>query len=370
MQFPVQTGNDQAVAEALNYLLSGPAGLGQDFNGYEQWTPGYLTGNFRIPYTQLSININCTGVTGDSFVSANPSAAGVQVGMTVTGYGVGVGAVVTSIGATTATGIQVNLSVVNTQDIDNDLTFTPNPIPQLYVSNITCSSAVQVDDYTFRYNFAAPQAAPPFAVGNNVTGSDWANDWYNGKWPRQGVIACTTTYVLVSTINYSPGKGDDLAGGKIGYFTTTAVPAVNALSTDCNAKIVVNGGNDRVFISAQLLNTISYTANTVSDLSYAVAINRYKGYPNTDPANPGYVFDLDKLIAKRVYTYSGLTGSGTLNGGLPIETVFSNFPDTNISPAYYWYIMDVSFQVTNGGDLNVTQSELGLRSMSTQTVKQ
>jgi hypothetical protein len=80
------------------------------------------------------------------------------------------------------------------------------------------------------------------------------------------------------------------------------------------------------------------------------------------------VNDLDKLIAKRVYTFSGLTGTNiTLDN---IETIFSNFPDTNIAPAYYWYILDVSYQVTNGGDLQINESELGLRSMSTQTVKQ
>ena len=367
-QYPLQEGNDTAVADGLNYLLSGPAGLGQDFNGYEQWTPGYLTGNFRIPYTQLSFDRDCTGTSGDAFVSANPNAKNIMPGMSVSGYGIAGGTTVISIGAATAGGVQVNLSAAITQDISNGLTFSPNPVPQLFVDDINCSSAVQLDDYTFQYNFTAPVSPPPFQVGNNINGDGWANDWYNGRWPRQGVIACTTTYVVVSTINYSPGKGDDLAGGVVKYFVVTDVPDVNALSTDCNSKIVVNGGNDRVFISAQLNNIITYTATTPSDLSYGVAINRYKGYPNNNPANPGYVFDLDKLIAKRVYTFSGLTGTNiTLDN---IETIFSNFPDTNIAPAYYWYILDVSYQVTNGGDLQINESELGLRSMSTQTVKQ
>jgi hypothetical protein len=466
-QYPLQTGNETAIADGLNYLLSGPAGLGQDFTGYEQWTPGYLTGNFRIPYTQLSVNSAATGVSGQNYVSVNPTAAGILVGMTVSGYGITPGTTVTSIGAQTAGGVRVNLSAVITANIDNDLTFYPNPLPKIYVAPIPLGTSTLLDPYTWKFEFASPEASPPFVPGNNISvydvrdgeqsakeftlsgtkaalgstttysgiipttitgsgtglelditllasgavaystsntiidivdggigyvvgdivkvlgtalgGTSPANDLtltvlhttsaYDGDYTPIGVAECTTTYVIARTTDpYTvPGPG---TGGYVWLYNTSAVPKVLALSTDCNSKIIVNGGNDRVFISAQLNNRISYSATTSSDLSYAVAINRYRGFPNTDPANPGFFFEFDKLIAKRVYTGTGLTGlsgTGTLSN---IETIFTNFPDVNITPAYYWYIMDVSFQVTNGGDLQVTQSELGLRSMSTQTVKQ
>ena len=368
MQFPLQGNNDTAVVDGLNYVLSGPGGLGQDFNGYQQWTPGYLTGNFRIPYTQLSVNISCLGVNGDTFVSAVPTATGVRAGMTVSGYGIAGGTTVNSIGSTTDSGIRVNLSAAITADIDNDLTFTPNPLPKLYVQPIALSLSEWIDPYTWKFTFASPQASPPFALGNDIRVYG-VNAAFDGHYSPIGVVACTTTYVIAKTTVGYPFAAP-AAGGNVWFYSTTTVPDVHAVSTDCNSKIVVNGGNDRVFISAQLNNIISYTATTSSNLNYAVAINRYIGSPNNDPANPGFTFDLDKLITKRVYSYSGLTGTGTLNGGLPIETVFSNFPDVNIKPAYYWYIMDVSFQVTNGGDLQVTSNQLGLRSMSTQTVKQ
>lgn len=368
-QYPLQEGNDTAVADSLNYLLSGPSGLGQDFNGVFAWTPGWLTGNFRIPYTVDSLNYNATGSTGDTFVSVNPLATGVAVGMIVAGYGIPPLTTVTSIGGTTPTGVQVNLSAALIQDVDNDLYFAKYPFPQLYVAPIACSSAVRLDDYSFKYTFTTPQASPPFLQGNTVYGVGWADPFYNGSWQPIGVSECTTTYVVVKTRNPYPSQPDDLGGGTIEYFSVRDVPTVNAISTDCNSKIVVNGGTDRVFISAQLNNSFTWTASTPSNLSYAVAINRYKGFPNSDPANPGFTFDLDKLIAKRVYSgagYTNLTGTGTIT----VETIFSNFPDTNISTGYYWYILDVSFQVTNGGDLQVTQSDLGLRSMSTQVVKQ
>ena len=48
-QYPVEKGN--GILEAVNYLLSGPAGLGQNFAGFSAYEPAYITGTFRAPYT-------------------------------------------------------------------------------------------------------------------------------------------------------------------------------------------------------------------------------------------------------------------------------------------------------------------------------
>jgi hypothetical protein len=369
MQFPIQTGNETSVSDALNYLLSGPGGLGQDFQGYQQWTTGWMTGNFRTPYTVLSYNAVCVGVAGEYTIVAavNFNTNVLTTGMVVTGYGVAPGAVIVNIGMPTTEGTTITLDLPNDYDIDNDLTFSPANPPVLYVAPIACTSAVRLDPYTFQYNFAATQPYPPFSPGNNIYGAGWTDDFYNGRWPRIGVSSCTVDHVVVKLSNPYPDQPDDFGGGTIEYFVITTAPEVNALSTDCNSKITVTGGTDRVFISSQLINTIAYDAVTSTDLNYAVAINRYKGFPNSDPANPGYLFDFDKTIAKKIYQYSGLSGTGTLP---EVETIFSNFPDSDIVPGYYWYIMDVTFQITNGGDCQVTQNTLGLRSMSTQVVKQ
>lgn len=363
-QYPVQ--NKDQVFDAVNYLLSGPGGLGQDFNGVQQWAPGWITGNFRIPYTKNSVNHNCTGTSGDSFVSCNPDALGVAVGMTVVGYGVTPGTTVTSIGSATDVGVQVNLSAAITDDIDNDLYFYPAVIPQLYVAPIALGTSTLLDPQTWKFEFASAQPEPPFTLGNPIIVSGVSDPDYDGEYSPVGVVECTTTYVIAKTTGTYTAAGPG-TGGTVDYYQTSSVPSVYALSTDCNSKIVVNGGTDRVFISAQLNNIISYTATTSSDLNYAVAINRYKGFPNNDLTNPGYFFQLDKLVAKKVYSIPSLNGTGTLD---EFDTVFSTFPDIDITPGYYWYIMDVSFQVTNGGDLQVTESQLGLRSMSTQVVKQ
>ena len=83
--------------------------------------------------------------------------------------------------------------------------------------------------------------------------------------------------------------------------------------------------------------------------------------------NPGFLFDFDKRVAEKIYTYGLLVGPGP--GTINQETVFGTFVDADIPPGYYWYILDVSFQDL-GSDLQVTQSKLTLRSMSTQVVKQ
>jgi hypothetical protein len=54
-QYPVS--DDQGVVDGLNYLLSGPAGLGQNFNGFSDSYTGDATGNFRPPYTAYNGNI-------------------------------------------------------------------------------------------------------------------------------------------------------------------------------------------------------------------------------------------------------------------------------------------------------------------------
>ena len=288
-KFPVEISDDEGLIDAVNYLLSGPSGLGQFFKGFSSYTDAYLTGNFRLPYSQ------------------------------------------------------------------------PTPAA-FYVAPIACSSAVQLDDRTFQYNFAAAQPSPPFAIGNNISGTGWANSFYNGGVGAIGIVECTTTYVIFRTNNYYPGIGDDLGGGSV-YWNATEGGA--EISTDCNARVVVTGATDRVFISSQLNNIISYTTSTSSDLTYTVAINRYLAESNADPINPDFVFSFDKTISQKVYNLTGITGSGTLP---EIETIFTTVID-DPDPKFYWYILDIKFETT-AGDLQVTECKVNLRSLSAQVVKE
>lgn len=49
-QFPVS--DQRGIIDGLNYVLSGPSGLGQNFAGFSNSLNGDATGNFRPPFTQ------------------------------------------------------------------------------------------------------------------------------------------------------------------------------------------------------------------------------------------------------------------------------------------------------------------------------
>ena len=51
-KYPVEYTDKEGVVDAVNNLLSGPSGLGQNFAGFSAYKTAYLTGNFRVPYAQ------------------------------------------------------------------------------------------------------------------------------------------------------------------------------------------------------------------------------------------------------------------------------------------------------------------------------
>lgn len=298
-QYPIN--DDNSVQDAVNYLLSGPAGLGQYFSGFSAYTPAYLTGNYRPPFTQPT--------------SSN-----------------------------------------------------------LYVAPITLNTSELLDSRTFKFTFSSTQSTVPFSLGAPIVVNGTSNPTlYDGNYGPIGVVACTTSYVICRTNgSYS---GSPATGGTVSYSSTTVntdPTLLSYISTDCNAKVVVNGNTDRVFISAQLNNIISFTSPTDSNFNYTVTINRYIGYPNNDPTNPEYIFVPDDtngkspIVSQKTYYYFVLNDS--VNPLDNVETIFSTVIDVP-SSGYYWYIMEVSFN-TVLGNLEVTSSELQLRSLSAQVVKQ
>jgi hypothetical protein len=302
--------DEQSIRDGLDYLLSGPAGLGQNFQGFSSKQVGdslpppyYLTGNFRIPFTQ-----------------ENPAS--------------------------------------------------------LYVPAFALSDAEQLDDRTIKYTFASVQSPAPFSLGNGLTVTGITPSTYNSSSLRNagysintiGVVECTTTYVIVRTRSpITTSLGTYVSGGSIGYSSTADTDLSALISTDCNARVTVTGGGDRVFVSSQLTQFISYEViSGPCDLNVWVQLNRYVGTTNNDPVNPDFIFDLDFRLARNIYTYTGLIGSGTLDR---LETIFSPIVD-NPPPGYYWYILEVLFEYPLGGvEIQVTSDELKTRALSAIVVK-
>lgn len=300
-KFPVNTGdNESAVADALNYLLSGPSGLGQNFQGFSSIVnqdvdpplneTAYLTGNYRAPFTQT----------------------------------------------------------------------TP---AKTYVAPIALGTSEYLDARTIKFTFASTQASPPFALGNplEVVGVTPSGP-YDGVQRPTGVIECTTTYVICR-INgdgtvYGPGTG-----GTISY---NAFGGLAFVSTDCNAKVTVTGGTDRVFVSGQLNNILTVEATQTSTLAYTVMINRRVAIPNNDPTNPEFVFPFDSTIATKTY-YTTVDPTSNRVQNISVTSGTSHVPRSTF-PRFY----DVQPQVLTGsGNLltlnieirpNLSQSTTGLTS--------
>jgi len=301
-QYPVQ--DEAGLYEGVNYLLSGPSGLGQNFAGFSAFNESWITGNFRLPYGQ------------DSEAS-------------------------------------------------------------LYVAPIALSNAEQLDSRTIRYTFAAAQAQPPFSLGNGLTVTGITPSSYNSSSLRAagasilqiGVIQCTTTSVTVRTRAPVASLGSYVSGGEISFVVAGNYDDSAYNSTDCNARVTVTGGTDRVFISAQLNQLITYDVlSGPSEFRVWVAINRYKGYTNEDPINPDYLFEFERpSVARKIYTYTGLTGTGTLP---ELETIFTAVVDQPV-PGYYWYLVEVVYEypAEGGVEVQVLKAETNLRSLSAQVVK-
>ena len=73
-QFPVDAGNLDGVIDAVNYALSGPTSLGQDYNGVSFSDAGWLTGSRQAPFTMptaVSPNIAAIACSLGEKLSAN-----------------------------------------------------------------------------------------------------------------------------------------------------------------------------------------------------------------------------------------------------------------------------------------------------------
>jgi len=134
-QYPVETGS--GVTDALNYLLSGPAGLGQNFAGFSAYEPAYLSGTFRQPFTQAI----STTTTAPSWYVA--------------------------------------------------------PVA---VSTVTALNLVGGKSQNLQFTFATPQATPPFRVGQRAYGTNaWAPNFYQGN--DGYVVSCSTTTLITQFDN-------------------------------------------------------------------------------------------------------------------------------------------------------------------------
>jgi hypothetical protein len=232
--YPITGGDDQSLLEAVNYVASGPSGIGQQLKGFSSYDSTQLTGNFRVPYT--------------------------------------------------ATGAD------------------------LYVAPIALASSEWLDDYTWKYTFAATQPTAPFALGSPVRVTGVTPSDYNGTFLRVGVVECSTTYVICREQTPYPNPGVVGTGGEIGLNVIVAVNGGEGaeISTDANAFVSIDGGNSLVSVTAQVDISpfdyaVLYTAYpaVVPYLDIYVLIYRYVAINVGTIPNPQYRFVPDKIVSQQ-----------------------------------------------------------------------
>lgn len=280
-QYPVD--DSHGIYEAVNYLLSGPGGNGQNFDGFSSYAPTYIRPSFKQPW---SLPVTVTNPT-----TGYPQAQTLQTAW--------------------------------------------------YLS-IPISNAVPVGGnpgYQIKLTFATPFADPPFQYGDRLDVSGIVDttpgtETYNGN--GYTVFSSTTTDVTLFTANQY-NWATYVSGGTVGRDYSNF-----AQSTDCNAKIFVNSGTDQVFVTAQIKLDYDYTVTTASEYDIIVQINRYSGsVANSTPTSPTdiIVYDYQDTINQQVFHKSVST-----SGADSIEAVFTTTLDgPALGLGSYWYILDVLF---------------------------
>lgn len=370
-KFPVEISDQEGLVDAVNYVLSGPSGLGQNFGGVSFSQTAWLTGNFRPPFTRIPHSPFGIGAdTGTSITISDPTH--IAAGQYVTGTGIATGAQVDVTYDPINTPTTVPLTIANVGPVSGTINFYDNLPDNLYVAPIALGTSEWVDAYTRKLTFAAAQPSAPFQLGNSVTASGVSVAGYNQKYTGPGVVECTTTYVVVKSQTPVSSLANG-AGGTVGYFNTIQAPAVGVnaaaetyLKTDCSTRSTVTSPTDRVFINAMLDTAINYTATAASDIQYTVLVNRYLAISNNDPVNPDFIYNYQTTIAERTYKTTVAIGSGTLD----FDTTFGSIIDQP-SSGYYLYRIDVQYRIVNtGGAAQVTKAEVKQRNLTAQVVKQ
>ena len=389
-QFPVDYNlkGSENIVDALNYVLSGPSGLGQNFSGISTSDNGYLVGSVRTPSVRTPFSSQSHGASGvKELTVATPGTvwtkdgllvSKIKAGMYVTGLNIGAGAQVDVTYNPSQTPYTVPLTVANTGWVVGPVTFFETQSVPLYVAPIAINTITVIDIHTIKVNFATAQPSAPFVVGSNPTIEGTSVSGRNGFYTSPGIVECTTDYCIIQNSGTFLGTS---SGGTIKITNTIPAPTPGTdpgflssgyyNSTDMTATCIINGAQDRAFISAQIYNLLTYTCSANATIEYTVSINRYIGVqPTTVLAFTGPTFFFDGTVSYATYLEDVTVGSGTLNSGNPTETIFTTVIDAPRS-GLYRYQIDLLFRIVNdGGAAEITSSTLEDRSITAQVVKQ
>jgi hypothetical protein len=369
-QFPIDNNSD--IVESVNYLLSGPTSIGQNFEGmsavgvnvtvsggFGGTTQTYLTGMpilgpayvLRPPEEQPGTVDNTDELFGIIYNDVYP------IWNTVTG-----GLSVVGITPITATGRKIYLTV--------DTTF----------AGVSFSSKW------------------PFVLGQQVVLSGITPSSYNGTYTVLEPTGFTDPDITVMLISDTAQTWPAYTSGgtlKINDNFSGSSPTTQRFFTGNQAIVTVTGPTDRVFISSQMNNLILFTYIRITtfppggaSFTVQLEINRYRAVQKTTlpdtgvgaiyssgTAYNGYLWEFDKTIVSvptPVNYTLGATSIATNNFG---NVIYNNVID-NPGIGTYLYAFQISQNAYRDGtsaypgtQLIIGAQTTGVRSFTAQAIK-
>jgi len=374
-QYPIDTGSD--IIEAVNYLLSGPQSLGQNFEGVSKTADpandiittfqyDMFTNAMSAPFT------NNATVTGNTVTPSNtnywPQLSSIDYYPTVPP-----GITIPNVVITGITAVTNNII---------DVAITVNPI---FVDIAGTVPTAIYDQFQITDN----GPGNPFAANQQVTISGVTPSVFNGDYR----VAVYVSGPSVSTIRLLRIDGAQTwtaytTGGQISWQQQNIV-------TDLFADVSVTGPTDRVFITCQapfkgyIFNPVYTTLDVgFTAPTYELRINRYRAtnattLPNGAQTFPsvynGYAWVLDGNLVTVPYTMFAdpLTMVDGYTFFKPDVNTFNNVID---SPGigYFLYTFEIYFNNQYYDPNNVSTSPnvqpiaiatYGFRSFTAQVIK-
>lgn len=362
-QYPVS--DEQGLLDGVNYLLSGPAGLGQNFEG--SYSDGLLTPQ-AVNMTQAETY--CTGNLGNLQTAQNLLITPSQVTryldylLPTDRYYPALSTIPGDLAVNTITAI--NNSTI-------EITWT-----NTVLNNLTTAPFVNGQRVTIT-------GSTPAAFNGVYTVIDYAEPGDTGA--PAGLVRLQTTQPQAWPA-YTAGAVASLNA----EFTGTQEQNI---PTPAQAFVTVTGQDQRVFLSAQCYFDFYTYVNFVATLPYQplgyLRINRYRAVatttlpdnfggsltwnPDRDRIYQGYIWQLSGTPVSRPFLLDwDAIGSEVKINQLALQ-IFNNVIDRP-DPGYYWYVLEIALECSRdaapdlGAILPMGLRTQGTLSFAAQVVKQ
>ena len=374
-KYPVEISDAEGIVDAINYMLSGPAGLGQNFDGFSDYNPKLIRPTFARPFTlPVTTTLDATWyirmpVTSITPVGGNPSSyitvnftppvaytnPPFQFGDRLQLSGFADSGLPYQFNAALGTPTGTKATLATSQQFGPVATTTVTGTgtgAELFVlldagasapySSSNTDTTVDIFSVGTGYNIGDTIKVLGTALGGTSPANDLTltvtavdAEFYNDSY---FVFSSTTTSVTLYTSAEYYWPAITTLGDVSRSFINTAV------STDCLAEVQVDSFTQRIFITAQVEFTYTVNFETIPPLpayytgtlwNLVVQVNRYKISRN---ANGNQVYSFQQTVSQKII--SDDVGSTTAGEA---SAIFTTVIDQQLNFGSYAYILEIAF---------------------------